>query len=165
MRTKLASALVVMGLLGSSMTPASAVFGLSKCEKVKKAILNEEKISIILYDLAKKYKDSAVQDNSVTWGEYSKVFSQDILGRESDIKVFNLMIKNSSCFSAETNASIRNLKQANQAYTKQMRSIIDETIKKGISNYVDVKLFVALGLMQWSFTSVYDKNFLTKMNQ
>jgi hypothetical protein len=43
MRTKLASAIVALGLLASSMAPASAVFGLSKCEKVKKQILSYEK--------------------------------------------------------------------------------------------------------------------------
>jgi len=39
MKRKLASALIVTGLLGFSMTPANAVFGLSKCEKVKKEML------------------------------------------------------------------------------------------------------------------------------
>ena len=43
MRLKLASALVTIGLLASSMTPASAVFGLSKCEKVKKQVVTVEK--------------------------------------------------------------------------------------------------------------------------
>ena len=43
MRRKLASALMVMSLLGSSIAPASAVLGLSNCEKVKKQILAEEK--------------------------------------------------------------------------------------------------------------------------
>jgi hypothetical protein len=42
MKRKLASAIVVFGLLASSMTPASAVFGLSKCEKVKKQVLSLE---------------------------------------------------------------------------------------------------------------------------
>ena len=43
MRTKLASALVVVGLLASSMAPANAILGLSQCEKVKKQILSYEK--------------------------------------------------------------------------------------------------------------------------
>jgi hypothetical protein len=43
MRTKLASALVVMGLLASSMAPANAILGLSQCEKVKKQILSYER--------------------------------------------------------------------------------------------------------------------------
>jgi len=42
MRLKLASSILGMGLLASSMTPASAVFGLTKCEKVKKQVLRLE---------------------------------------------------------------------------------------------------------------------------
>ena len=38
MKRKLASAALVIGLLASSMTPASAIFGLSRCEKVKKEV-------------------------------------------------------------------------------------------------------------------------------
>ena len=44
MKKKLASALVVIGLLASSVAPASAIFGLSKCEKVKKQVLAWQKI-------------------------------------------------------------------------------------------------------------------------
>jgi hypothetical protein len=42
MNRKLASAIAVFGLLASSMTPASALFGLTKCEKVKKQVLRLE---------------------------------------------------------------------------------------------------------------------------
>jgi len=164
MRTKLALALAVIGLLASSMAPASAVFGLSKCEKVKKTILTEEKISIILYDLTKKSRDSAIRDNSVTWGEFSTVYAKDILGRQSDIKVFDLMIKNSSCFSAEMNANIRTFKQNAQASIKQSQEIIDGIMKKSLSNIVYSKLLEALKTARWGFVSVYDKDFLKKMN-
>ena len=42
MQRKLASAVVVIGLLASFMTPANAILGLSKCEKVKKQVLSLE---------------------------------------------------------------------------------------------------------------------------
>jgi hypothetical protein len=42
MQRKLASAIVIVGLLASSMTPANAILGLSKCEKVKKQVLSLE---------------------------------------------------------------------------------------------------------------------------
>ena len=51
MRTKLASVIVILGLFGSSMAsipPASALFGLSQCEKVKKKILSYEKQKVAL---------------------------------------------------------------------------------------------------------------------
>lgn len=40
--------MLVMGLLASSAAPATAAFGLSKCEKVKKQILSYEKKEIVL---------------------------------------------------------------------------------------------------------------------
>ena len=46
MRKNLASVIVILGLFGSSIasiTPASAIFGLSTCEKVKKQVLDFEK--------------------------------------------------------------------------------------------------------------------------
>ena len=164
MKKLLISISLVIGLLGSSIAPASAVFGLSKCEKAKKTILNEEKISIILYGLTQKSRDSAIRDSSVTWGEFSAVFAKDILGRQSDIKVFDLMIKNSSCFSAEINANIRTYKQDAQASIKQSQEIIDGVIKKSLSNVVYSKLLEALKSAKWGFVSVYDKDFLKKMN-
>jgi hypothetical protein len=42
MRIKLASVILVMGLFATSMAPANAVFGLSKCERVKKQVLAHE---------------------------------------------------------------------------------------------------------------------------
>lgn len=158
------STLLIMSLLGSSVTPANAIFGLSKCEKVKKQILQEEKISIILYDLTKKSRDSAIKDSSVTWGEFSTVYSKDILGRESDIKVFDLMIKNSSCFSAEINANIRTFRQNTQATIKSQKEVIDGILKRSLSNIVDTRPLEYLRVLKWGFVSVYDKDFLQKMN-
>ena len=42
MKRNLASAIAVIGLLAASISPANAVFGLSKCEKVKKQVLSLE---------------------------------------------------------------------------------------------------------------------------
>ena len=164
MRLKLASAIVVIGLFASSVAPANAIFGFSKCEKVKKQILSEEKISIILYNLAKKYRDSAIKDNSATWGDYSAVLSQEILGRQSDIKVFNMMIKNSSCFSAEINANIRIYKQGSQEWIKSSQKSIQGISEKSWYFVVDTIPLNALKSFNWKFTSVYDKDFLNKMN-
>jgi hypothetical protein len=164
MRTKLATALVVFGLLTSSVAPANAIFGLSKCEKVKKQILNEEKVSIILYDLTRKYRDSAIDDNSATWGEVSTVLSKENLGIQSDIKVFDLMIKNSSCFSAEINANVRTYKQDSQARIKTNQGSIGGISKKSLTYRIDAKALEVLKLFNWGFVSVYDKDFLKKMN-
>jgi hypothetical protein len=161
----LTSGLLVVGLLASSLTPAHAIFGLSKCEKVKKEILREEKISIFLYGLTKKSRDSALKDNSVTWGEYSKVLSKEILGQQSDIKVFDLMINKSSCFSAEINAYVRTYKKDTQENIKLSQSVIDAIFKQtSLTDVADVLVRNALRSKKWSFVSVYDKDFLKLMN-
>jgi hypothetical protein len=164
MGLKLASSILVMGLLASSMTPANAIFGLSKCEKVKKQILSEEKISIILYDLTRKSRDSAIKDNSATWGEYSTVLSKENLARKSDIKVFDLIIKNPYCFSAEISAYVRTYKQNSQARIKASQAAIDGILKKSWTYLEDPTPLAALKSFNWAFVSVYAKDFLKKMN-
>ena len=44
MRRQIASLLVAVALMGSSITTAHAIFGLSKCEKVKKEVYSLEKL-------------------------------------------------------------------------------------------------------------------------
>jgi hypothetical protein len=164
LRITLTSGLLIIGLLASSLTPTHAIFGLSKCEKVKKEILREEKISIFLYGLTKKSRDSALKDNSVTWGEYSKMLSKEILGNQSDIKVFDLMINKSSCFSAEINAYVRTYKQDTKEIIELSQSVIDGIFKQSLTDVTNVLARNALRSKKWSFVSVYDKDFLKLKN-
>lgn len=165
MQRKVLAIFLIFGFTVSFSSPANAIFGLSTCEKVKNQILSEEKVSIILYDLAKKYRDEAIKDGSVTWGEYAGVYEKDILGRQSDIKVFDIMIKNSACYSTEINAYVRTYKQDSQTVIKTYQSVIDGIQKKNWTYLEDARLLDVLKKMSWGFVSVYDKNFLKKMNK
>ena len=105
MRRKLASVIVVIGLLVTSMAPASAVFGLSKCEKVKKQVLAWQKI-----------EKPMIQD----WGNYSgnyfyKWESADALKIQKrfinivnlEVKMYALEMNNPKCFTNTQNTYIK----------------------------------------------------------
>lgn len=101
MRKKLVSALLAIGLLASSMAPASAVFGLSKCEKVKKEIKHEESIGLLYFrDFARqrqlllKMSNPAKKDAADVLSWISNVYA-------SDMKVYAIVEKKAQCFSAE----------------------------------------------------------------
>lgn len=112
MERKLASAMLVMGLLASSMTPASAIFGLSKCEKVKKQIKNELAIGDALF---KAYRSSVYKIQPIkvteTYGEkyqkYESALNALTLVFESDIKAWGMAQKSPQCFSVDQNSAIR----------------------------------------------------------
>ena len=107
MRIKLASAIVVIGLLVASMTPASAVFGLSKCEKVKKQIISEEKIGLLLHKKYFKQRINTLTMDNPTWSDLNNTFSWLPDVYDSDLRIFSLVDKNSSCFSTQQVARAR----------------------------------------------------------
>jgi CII-binding regulator of phage lambda lysogenization HflD len=130
-KRKLASGLVVIGLLASSMDPASAIFGLSKCEKVKKQIKNELAIGDALF---KAYRSSVykIQPKKVTetYGEHYQKYENALnaltLVFDSDIKAWGMAQKSSQCFSVEQNSAIRTgLRTISSSSTK-----IDQIIAK-----------------------------------
>jgi hypothetical protein len=107
MRTKLASALVVIGLLSSSMIPANAIFGLSKCEKIKKQITNEEKVGLLLHKKYSAQKQIVLAMDNPTWSDLNNAHSYlpDVI--DSDLRIFSLVDKNSSCFTTQQIAKAR----------------------------------------------------------
>jgi hypothetical protein len=110
MRTKLASAIVILGLLGSSMAsiaPASAVLGLSKCEKVKKQITNEEKVGLLLHKKYSVQRKIVLAKKNPTWNSLNNAFSWLPDVYDSDLRIFSLVDKNSSCFTTKEVARAR----------------------------------------------------------
>ena len=118
MRKKLASALIVVGLLASYMAHANAVFGLSKCEKVKKQILSYEKREITLSrqvspfagQLANKFTLSQNRSNYLKMKEYINF----------EFTYLKYAYNNSKCFTRSQNefidSSYRNVEQLKYAY-------------------------------------------------
>jgi hypothetical protein len=118
MRTKLASAIVVLGLFGSStasIVPASAVFGLSKCEKIKKEITSEEKVGLLLHRKYSTQRKIVLAMNNPSWNNLNNALSWLPDVYDSDLRIFVLVDKNSSCFTtqevARARGEIRNSKK------------------------------------------------------
>jgi hypothetical protein len=134
---KLTSALLVIGLMTSSMAPASAIFGLSKCEKVKKQIKNELAIGDALF---KAYRSSVykIQPIKVTetygakyekYQKYESALNALSLVFESDIKAWGIAQKSPQCFSVDQNSAIRTaLRTFNSSSTKINQAIAKRDI-------------------------------------
>ena len=104
MKTKLATAVVVIGLLASSMAHADAILGLSQCEKVKKQILiyeSQEK------PLAQKWVPANGQLHSRFTLAQNKIFFnlyKSIVKLE--VKMYTLEKNNPKCFTITQNEYI-----------------------------------------------------------
>ena len=105
MRRKLTTALVVIGLLTSSVSPANAILGLSKCEKVKKQILayeNQEKV------LAQKWVPANGQPHSrFTFAQNQIFFDLHRSIVKLEVKMYTLEKYNPKCFTITQNEYIK----------------------------------------------------------
>lgn len=107
MKTKLATAVVAIGLLASSMAPANAILGLSQCEKVKKQITNEEKIGVLLHKKYAEQRKIVLRMSSPTFNNLSSAMSWLPDVYDSDLRIYNMVDKNSSCFTSKQVARAR----------------------------------------------------------
>jgi hypothetical protein len=158
--------LVVMGLLASSMAPASAIFGLSKCEKVKKQILQEEKINISIGKYREKARLEFIKKIAPTYPELAEYYYQIILSTKSDLAVYALMVKNPGCYDTKINAAVRRYKGEASLSLKGYKGKFVEISGKYLYDPVPgmySKWMSSTG--KAGFVSVYDKNFLKFMNQ
>lgn len=164
MRKLLFSISLVIGLLGSSMTPANAIFGLSKCEKVKKQILQEEKITISLDEYREKTRLRFIQKINPTYPDLADYYYQIIVSIESDLKVYSLMIKNPNCYATKINAAVRRYQGNATISLKGFKSAFVEISAKYHLDPVPSmysEWMSSTGKVR--FVSVYDKNFLKIM--
>ena len=113
MKRKLASALVVMGLLASSMAPASAIFGLSKCEKAKSQITSlENKMSKYLNNVRGDYYTNNIRgfDEKIFVLTVSGVRNVDLLTKLDPIPtIWKVSYNNPKCFSNTQQLRIKEL--------------------------------------------------------
>lgn len=107
MRRKLASALIVVGLLASSMAPASAIFGKSKCEKAISSIFEEEQIAMELWTIWNKKRNVLKIRSSHTWNSISGLLNSAIPMIDSDNYIYRIMNQNKSCFKSNYLAEAR----------------------------------------------------------
>jgi hypothetical protein len=107
MRMRLASALVVIGLLASSMAPANALFGRSKCEKAVSSIFEEEQIAMELWAIWNKKRNVLKLKSNHTWNSISGLLNSAIPMIESDNFMYRTMNQNKSCFKSQYLAEAR----------------------------------------------------------
>ena len=110
MKTKLATAVVVMGLFASSMAPASAVFGLSKCEKVHKEVKAIEKKFLSDY---RSIRANAVDDDGTSvlaLTSESIITIATIRTNDPIPKIWKIGFNNPKCFTNTQNLQIKSMK-------------------------------------------------------
>jgi hypothetical protein len=110
MRVRLASAIVILGLLGSSIAsiaPANALFGLSKCEKAVTSIFEEEQIAMELWTTWNRKRNVLKLKSNHTWNSISGLLNSAIPMIESDNYIYKIMNQNKSCFKSKYLAEAR----------------------------------------------------------
>lgn len=133
MRLKFASALVVMGLLASSMAPANALFGKSKCEKAISSIFEEEKIAMELWTIWNQDRYLLGKRNQISWNSISGLLNDSIPMIESDNYMYKLMNENKSCFNSKRLAEARIDYYQNMKNIKAIRNLEKDIIAKKIN--------------------------------
>ena len=93
-------AIQLLGLATS--IPASAIFGFSKCDKVKNQILKEEDYGRALHNKLEKVRGVILEKNFLATGYDAVVFANALEPLlNSTIKVYVLAQENQKCFSAK----------------------------------------------------------------
>ena len=146
MRTKLALAVVVIGLLVTSIAPASALFGLSKCEKVNKEVKNIETKFFTDYKSirANPIKDGKTDVLALT-PQSIKIIDQ-IKNNDPIPKIWKITFNNPKCFTNTQNIQIKTMNN------------------KLIKNYFDYKPFFSSkpGCFSLQIGLIKDKKALEK---
>ena len=114
MQKSLISILVIA--LFANMSPAHAIFGLSKCEKVVKQIKQEEAIGYVFWKDFDEARDGVARQSSMKLAFEAFLLLDPLL--DSDNKVIDLAEKNPSCFSAKKLATARKAKLFNLSLAK-----------------------------------------------
>ena len=114
MRRLLATAIVVMTLFGTSISPSHAVFGLSKCEKVKKDILGLEKQikDVPLKALGVTYEQVYFTSKQKIWEPTPETVKlmKKVIGNDPIPKIWKLATNNPKCFSNTQKMRIKEMK-------------------------------------------------------
>jgi len=94
-RSGLLVGVMILALFISATAPANAIFGLSKCEKVKKQVLLEEQIGLGFW---KVYRAEVKGFKTATVDQMKSLTSSYLLITGSKEKVYQLLEKNKKCF-------------------------------------------------------------------
>ena len=158
MRIKLASSFVVVCLLVSFMAPAQAIFGLSKCEKVKKEIQAEEAVGKESWKEFDQQRDNLIAKGFLTNSQTNELMSLLLLVTQSDLSVKQISVKNIKCFDNKTNATNRKNLATAKSDIKLMNEFLSVFAKNRDRSSVQNKpAYTFLKDYYQKFYSIYDK--------
>ena len=122
MPKKVVITVLTVVLLSNFHPSANAIFGLSKCEKIKKAITKEELIGVALWKDFNRYRKLVVSKGFVKTSEYYDVtiLLEPVL--ESDLKIFKITDENPQCFKSQELSYFRTQKSQAVRYLEALRS-------------------------------------------
>ena len=150
--------MLVLGLLGSSLAPAQAIFGKSACEKLTKQNNSEQAIGFENWKMFDQYRDGLIKKKSFAYFELKYALNQLKLVYISDSKIYSNIEKNKSCFDAKflaknrqafdsVKTSMDSIAKSNtnlNNYTtdllnSQVTSVLFEYLKNNYTNFHDWK--------------------------
>lgn len=123
MKKKLASALLILGLLASSIVDANAILGLSKCEKAKAQITNEEKVGVLLHKKYAEQRKIVLGLSNPTLKNLSNAMSWLPDVYDSDLRIYKIVDSNSSCFTPKQVARARSEASASKKNISDIAAI------------------------------------------
>lgn len=129
MKRVLLSFLLVLGLSVPISSPTHAIFGLSTCEKAKKAISEEEKIGLEFHRKYAEQRKIVLSMSSPTWTNMSDLLSWLPDVYDSDLRVFKIVDKNVSCFTTKDIARARSEARSSNKSIKDIAEIRNMVIK------------------------------------
>jgi hypothetical protein len=133
MKKRLTAGLLVIGLMASSLTPANALFGKSKCEKAISSIFEEEKIAMELWTIWNQDRYLLGKRNQISWNSISGLLDDSIPMIESDNYMYKLMNENKSCFNSKYLAEARIDYYQNIKNIKAIRNLEKDIMAKKIN--------------------------------
>ena len=117
MKRFLVSMSLVLGLALPSSTPAHAILGLGKCEKVQKEILSLEKLIIDVYEKGRgyNYEQTVFKQKSKIWEPTEKTIQmvKKIINNDPIPKIWKLGTNNPKCFTNTQKMQIKKIQGLN----------------------------------------------------
>ena len=107
------------------VSPAFAILGLSKCEKLNKSLNQEQKIGFENWKTFDRNRDQVVNKLSTNLREYMSVISDVNIVLKSDIAIYKQVEKNKKCFStkflADNRSNLDRSQKTLNSYNKGLR--------------------------------------------
>ena len=110
-------------------TPAQAIFGLSTCEKVKKAISAEEKVGLELWKEFNRKRQTVLASSYSSWQDLVDLIKLTPEMVDSDMRIYKMADVNSSCFTSKEIAKVRQGISKSKRSSKTIEAIIQSVIK------------------------------------